>query len=401
MLKKPVYMDYSATTPVDPRVLAAMSPYFTERFGNAASRHHAWGWEAEEAVEIAREQVARCLGADPKEILFTSGATESNNLALTGVMRALGSGGGTLLTSPIEHPSVLDAASALAAGGVTVRRLSVGPDGRVRFDGIADLLEGARLVSLMHANNETGVIQPVDDMGALCKERGILFHVDATQSAGKLPLAADAMGADLISMSAHKIYGPKGVGALYVRRRKPRVRLEPLLHGGGHEGGIRSGTLNVPGIVGMGAACALAEEVRDEEILRVGRLRDALEAALARQIDGLAVHGRSAPRLPGLLNVSFDGVTGEALLGALRGLAVSTGSACTSGSLEPSYVLRAMGVGADRAKSSLRFSLGRPSTEDDVVHAVEEVAGVVTELRTRMSGRGAPARTGARKVGNT
>jgi cysteine desulfurase len=377
-------MDYSATTPVDPRVLEAMLPYFRERFGNAASRHHAWGWEAEEATEAARERVAAVIGANPREMVFTSGATESNNLALKGVARAFGPEGGRIVTTPIEHKSILDVSEELGSQGYGIVHLPVDPAGRVRAEALGDLLEKPTiLVSVMHANNETGVLQPVREIGALCKERGVIFHVDATQSLGKVPVDVEKLGVDLLSLSGHKTYGPKGVGALYARRRKPRVPLRPLMAGGGHEGGARSGTLNVPGIVGLGEACRLAVEVMEEESRRVGGLRDRLEKGLSNRLPRIHVNGGESPRLPNILNVSFEGLTGEGLLGGLRRLAVSTGSACTSGSLEPSYVLRAMGLPDELARGSIRFSLGRFSTDEEVELAIEEVVGVVTRLRGR------------------
>jgi cysteine desulfurase len=379
-MKKPIYMDYSATTPVDDRVLEAMRPYFQERFGNAASRHHAWGWEAEEACEVARERVARVLGARPREIVFTSGATESNNLALKGVARRHGRG--RIVVSAIEHKSVLDVADALRREGFQIHVLPVDGDGRVPPEAVREALEEpALLVSVMHGNNETGVLQPVEEIGRLCKEKGVLFHVDATQSVGKVAVDVQRCGIDLLSLSGHKIYGPKGVGALYVRSRAPAVRLEPLLHGGGHERGLRSGTLNVPGIVGLGVAVELAEASREDESHRVAALRDALQRGLEERLEGIHVHGARVPRLPHILDVSFEGITGEALLGRLHRLAVSTGSACTSGSLEPSYVLRAMGVSEELARASVRFSLGRFSTEAEVEQALAEVERAVGELR--------------------
>jgi cysteine desulfurase len=381
-LQKPIYMDYSATTPVDPRVLDAMLPYFRERFGNAASRHHAWGWEAEEATEIARERVAAAIGAKPREVVFTSGATESNNLALKGVAEIFGPRAGQIITTPIEHKSVLDVCEELSERGYDVVFLPVDAGGRVEDEALVRLLEKPTvLVSVMHGNNETGVLQPVEEIGSLCKEHGVFFHVDATQSVGKVALDVNALGADLLSLSGHKVYGPKGVGALYTRKRKPRVRLQPLLAGGGHEGGARSGTLNVPGIVGLGEACRLAVEGMEEEGRRVRELRDRLEHGITTRLSGTHVHGAGAPRLPNILNVSFAGLTGESLLGGLRRLAVSTGSACTSGSLEPSYVLRAMGLSDELARSSVRFSLGRFSTAEEVELAIEEVVGVVSRLR--------------------
>ncbi|MBD3334858.1 MAG: aminotransferase class V-fold PLP-dependent enzyme [Candidatus Eisenbacteria bacterium] len=378
---QPIYLDNAATTPVDPAVLDAMLPYFRERFGNAASHHHRWGWEAEEAVEVAREETARLIGAEPREVVFTSGATESNNLALKGVLARHAPDGGRIVTSPMEHHSVLDVVEHLAARGFRREMLPVDETGCVVIDRLESHLAAPTvLVSVQHVNNETGVIQPVAEIGRRCKEHGVLFHVDGTQAAGKLPISVNEIGADLYALSGHKIYGPKGIGALYLRRRAPRVRPIPLLDGGGHERGLRSGTLNVPGAVGLGAAARLAAERGEDENLRWARQRDRLESGL-QELDGVLIHGRAAPRAGNISNVGFRGLTAEALLGQLHTLAVSTGSACTSGSLEPSHVLRAMRVDEKIARASLRFSLGRFTTGDEVETAIRVVQETVVRLR--------------------
>jgi cysteine desulfurase len=380
-MKIPIYMDYHATTPVDPRVLDAMLPYFREEFGNASSKSHPFGWHAEEAVEEARAQVAALIGASPKEIVWTSGATESNNLAIKGVAEFHAGKGRHLVTVATEHKAVLDSMHALERKGWSLTVLPVGKDGLLDPAALkAALRPDTVLVSVMHANNETGVVQPIAELGAITRAAGVLFHCDAVQSAGKIPFDVERAQVDLASLSAHKMYGPKGVGALYVRR-KPRVRLTAQLDGGGHERGFRSGTLNVPGIVGFGKACALAAVERDAEAARVLSLRERLRAGLSAGLDLLTVNGSLSHRLPGNLNVSFAYVEGEAMMMAIKDVAVSSGSACTSASLEPSYVLRAMGVGDDLAHSSIRFGLGRFTTEAEVDYTVRLVIEKVKRLR--------------------
>ncbi len=380
-MKIPIYMDYHATTPVDPRVLEAMLPFFREDFGNAASKSHVFGWRAEEAVEGARAEVATLIGASPNEIVFTSGATESDNLAIKGAAHAQQERGRHLVTCRTEHKAVLDPMKRLEREGFSVTWLPVGADGRVDPEAVRDAIRpDTTLVSLMHANNETGVIHPIEEIGRITHEKGALFHCDAVQSVGKIPFDVEAANVDLASISAHKMYGPKGVGALYVRR-KPRVRLVAELDGGGHERGHRSGTLNVPGIVGLGKACALARAEMGAEATRVGALRDRLRDGLVGAIERVTVNGSLEHRLPGNLNVSFAYVEGEALMMAVKDVAVSSGSACTSASLEPSYVLRAMGVPDDLAHSSIRFGLGRFTTQEEVDHVVALFAAKVKKLR--------------------
>lgn len=383
---RPIYLDHQATTPVDPRVLEAMLPYFGERFGNAASRTHRYGWEADDAVKAARARIAAWLGAaSPTEIVFTSGATEANNLALKGALAASADRGRHLVISAIEHPSVRDAARFLAdTGRAEVTEVAVSADGLVDPAAVeAAMREDTVLVSVMHANNEVGTVQPLAEIAALCRTRGVLFHTDAVQSAGKIPFDVEALQVDLASVSAHKTYGPKGVGALFVRRRGPRVRLVPLLHGGGHERGRRSGTLPVPLIVGFGEAAALAAALREEEAARLGRLRDRLLERVRGGLEGVRVNGSLERRLPGNLNLSFEGVDGEALLLALRDLAVSSGSACASATPEPSHVLRAMGVPDDLAHGSIRFGLGRGTTEAEIERAGALVVEKVALVRSR------------------
>jgi cysteine desulfurase len=380
-MKLPIYMDYHATTPVDPRVLEAMLPYFKGEFGNAASKSHSFGWRAEEAVEAARAQVASLIGASAKELVWTSGATESNNLAIKGAAQFYKEKGRHLVTVATEHKAVLDSMHALERDGWTATVLPVARDGRVDPASIqAALRPDTILVSVMHANNETGVIQPIEAIGAITRAAGVLFHCDAVQSAGKIPFDVEAAHVDLASLSAHKLYGPKGVGALYVRR-KPRVRLTTQIDGGGHERGFRSGTLNVPGIVGFGLACELAGAERDAEAARVLALRERLRRGLEAGLDLVSVNGSLEHRLPGNLNVSFAYVEGEAMMMAIKDVAVSSGSACTSASLEPSYVLRAMGVGDDLAHSSIRFGLGRFTTAAEVDWVIALVIAKVKKLR--------------------
>ena len=380
-MKIPVYMDYHATTPVDPRVLDAMLPYFREEFGNAASRSHSFGWRAEEAVEAARSQVARLVGASPGEIVFTSGATESDNLAVKGAAHFYREKGRHLVTCQTEHKAVLDPVHRLQREGFEATFLPVGRDGRVDPDDLRKALRpDTILVSIMHANNETGVLHPLEEIGRITREKGIVLHCDAVQTLGKLPFDVDTWNVDLASISAHKMCGPKGVGALYVRR-KPRVRLVAELDGGGHERGYRSGTLNVPGIVGLGKACEIAGAEMTAEAERVLKLRERLREGLQRRVDLLTMNGSLEHRLPGNLNASFAYVEGEALMIAVKDVAVSSGSACTSASLEPSYVLKAMGVSDDLAHSSVRFGLGRFTTEEEVDFAVELFATKVKKLR--------------------
>jgi cysteine desulfurase len=382
-MKRPVYLDAHATTPVDPRVLAAMQPYFAEDFGNAASRTHAYGWRAEEAVDRAREQAAALLGASPKEIVWTSGATESNNLALLGAMEATRDRGDHLVTCVTEHPSVLDPARELERRGFRVTRLGVDSTGLLDLDALRGALdERTVLVSVMTANNEIGTIQPVAEAARIVhEESSALFHTDAAQAAGKLPIDTERDGIDLLSLSAHKIHGPKGVGALYVRRRRPSVRLEPVLFGGGHERGLRSGTLNVPGIVGLGAALELAAAEMQGDGERLRRLRDRLHRAITAELDGIRLNGHPERRLPNNLNLSFDGVEAEALLNEVPDLAVSTGAACSSASPEPSHVITALGFPESRAQSSIRFGLHRFTTEEDVDFAAAEMIRAVRKLR--------------------
>lgn len=383
-MKSPIYLDYAATTPVDPRVAEAMLGCLTMdgNFANPASRSHVYGWRAEEAVERGRRQVADLIGADPREIVWTSGATESNNLALKGAAHAARAAGRGkhIITSPIEHKAVLDVCAWLEGEGFEVTYLDPGSDGIVEAAQVAEAMrDDTVLVSLMHANNEVGAINDIRAFGALCRDRGVLLHVDAAQSAGKLPLDVAAMKVDLLSLSAHKLYGPKGIGALYVRRRPP-LDIEAQIHGGGHERGLRSGTLATHQIVGMGLACELAGVEIEAESRRILLLREAFLRGL-HDLDGVFVNGDSERRLPGNLNLSFAGVDGEGLLLALKDLAVSTGSACTSATLEPSYVLRAMGISAELAQSAIRFSFGRFTTEQDVATAVECVRHAVSTLR--------------------
>jgi cysteine desulfurase len=380
-VKIPIYMDYHATTPVDPRVLDAMLPFFREEFGNAASKSHAFGWRAEEAVEAARAELAALVGAQPKDLVFTSGATESNNLAVKGAARFLKDRGRHVVTTAIEHKSVLDSAKTLEREGFEVTRLAPDAGGLVDPDDVRRAIrKDTVLVSVMHGNNEVGTIQPIAEIGKVTREAGVLFHTDAVQTVGKLPVDVEGANVDLLSISAHKMYGPKGVGALYVRR-KPRVRLVADMDGGGHERGLRSGTLNVPGIVGLGKAAELARAGMAEEGARVLALREKLREGILARIELATVNGALAPRLPGNLNVSFAWVEGEALMMAMKEVAVSSGSACTSASLEPSYVLRALGVPDDLAHASLRFGLGRFTTAAEVERVLDLLEEKVAKLR--------------------
>lgn len=381
-VKTPIYLDYAATCPVDQRVVDTMVPFFTETYGNAASRTHAFGWAAEEAVENAREQIAKTIGADAKEITFTSGATESNNLAIKGIAEYLSEKGKHIITVVTEHKAVLDACKYLERQGYEVTYLPVGTDGLITAQQVADAItDQTVLVSVMTANNETGVVQPIAEIGKVCHERKVLFHTDAVQAFGKIPLDVQEMNIDLMSISAHKIYGPKGVGALYVRRRKPRVRLTPQIHGGGHERGNRSGTLNVPSIVGFGEAAKIAREGMAEEAVRIATLRNRLRDRLRGSIQHVLLNGSETEVLPGTLNISFAYIEGESLLMALKDIALSSGSACTSASLEPSYVLRAMGLDDEMAHSSLRMTIGRFTTEAEIDYVVELISKHVSRLR--------------------
>lgn len=381
-VKTPIYLDYAATCPVDPRVIDKMVPYYTQFFGNAASRTHSFGWVAEQAVEDARAQIGAVIGAEAKEITFTSGATESNNLALKGAAEFYREKGNHVITVVTEHKAILDTAKHLERNGCTVTYLGVQDDGLVRMDELrAAITDRTVLVSVMHANNETGVVQPIAEIGRLCRERNVLFHTDATQSFGKIPIDVDAMHIDLLSMSAHKIYGPKGVGGLYVRRRRPRVRLAPQIHGGGHERGNRSGTLNVPAIVGFGEAARLAHEEMPSESAKIRGLRDHLLTRLETEIPHVRLNGAREHLLPGHLNISFAYIEGESLLMALKDVALSSGSACTSASLEPSYVLRAMGRDDEQAHSSLRMTIGRFTTREELDFVADLLKKHVVRLR--------------------
>ncbi|MFN0165678.1 MAG: IscS subfamily cysteine desulfurase [Bryobacteraceae bacterium] len=381
-MKMPVYFDNHATTPMDPRVLQAMLPYFTERFGNAASRNHAFGWESEEAVEKARGQIASLIGANSKEIIFTSGATESNNLALKGVAEMYAERGNHLITAATEHKAVLDTCKKLEKNGFRVTYLALRPDGLVDLDQLRRAItDKTILVSIMYANNEIGVVQPVAEIGKLCKERGVLFHTDGVQAAGKIPVNVINDNIDLMSLTAHKIYGPKGVGALYVRRRNPRVQITAQIDGGGHERGMRSGTLNTPGIVGFGEACAIGQKEMAQESARLRRMRDRLRFILESNLDETFINGTMESRLPHNLNMSFAYVEGESLLMGINDIAVSSGSACTSATLEPSYVLKALGVGDDLAHTSIRFGIGRFNTDEEVEYVGNRVVEAVRKLR--------------------
>ncbi len=382
MLQLPVYLDYNSTTPCDPRVVEAMLPYFTKRFGNAASRSHALGWEAEEAVELAREQVAGLVGAEPKEIIFTSGATEGDNLAIKGVFDMYASKGNHIITVVTEHKAVLDTCHHLEKSGAEVTWLQVDKDGLIN---LADLEAAIRpatvLIAIMYANNEIGVIQPIREISAIARRHGILFFTDATQAVGKIPVDVNADGIDLMAFSAHKLYGPKGIGALYVRRKGPRVRLTAQMDGGGHERGMRSGTLNVPAIVGLGMACELCRLEMAADTLRISPLRDRLEERLL-ALDGARINGSRQYRLPMVTNISFAGVDGDALLAGLgKNVALSSGSACTSASMEPSYVLKALGLDDNLAHSSLRLGLGRFTTAEEVEYAIGQIGKMVGQLR--------------------
>jgi cysteine desulfurase len=381
-VKLPIYMDNHATSPVDPRVLEAMMPYLTGIFGNAASRNHSFGWEAEEAVEKARQQVAKLIGATAKEIIFTSGSTESNNLALKGIAEMYRERGNHIITQVTEHKAVLDTCKRLEKSGYRVTYLPVKADGLIDLEDLKRAFdEKTILVSIMFANNEIGVVQPVAEIGKLCRERNVIFHTDGVQAVGKIPVDVNSMNIDVLSLTAHKIYGPKGVGALYVRRRNPRVQISEQINGGGHERGMRSGTLNVPGIVGLGEACEIAGQEMAAEGERLRELRDKLKAKLEGSLDYIHVNGSMEHRLPNNLNISFVYVEGESLLMGINDVAVSSGSACTSATLEPSYVLKALGLGDDVAHSSIRFGLGRFNTEAEVDYVADKVIDIVKKLR--------------------
>ena len=381
-IKLPIYMDNHATTPVDPRVLEEMLPFFTDRFGNAASRNHSFGWAAEEGVETARERIAKLIGATTKEIIFTSGATESDNLAIKGVAEMYKQKGNHIITAVTEHKAVLDTCKRLEKYGYRVTYLPVQKDGLVDLDDLKRAMDDKTiLVTIMFANNEIGVLQPVEEIGKLCHERGVIFHTDATQAVGKVPVDVIKQNIDVMSISAHKMYGPKGVGALYVRRKNPRVQISAIIDGGGHERGMRSGTLNVPGIVGLGKACAIASEEMPREACHLAGLRNRLRDRIMGRLDEVYINGTMEHRLPGNLNISFAYVEGESLLMGINDVAVSSGSACTSATLEPSYVLKALGTGDDLAHSSIRFGIGRFNTEAEIDYVADRVVETVQRLR--------------------
>jgi cysteine desulfurase len=381
-IKLPIYMDNHATTPMDPRVLEEMLPYFMEKFGNAASRNHAFGWAAEEGVETARERIAKLVGATTKEIIFTSGATESDNLAIKGVAEMYKEKGNHVITAVTEHKAVLDTCKRLEKYGFRVTYLPVQKDGLIDLDDLKRAIDDKTiLVTIMAANNEIGVLQPVAEIGKLCHERGVIFHSDATQAVGKVPVDVIKQNIDVMSISAHKMYGPKGVGALYVRRKNPRVQISAIIDGGGHERGMRSGTLNVPGIVGLGKACAIATEEMPKEACTLAGLRNRLRDSIMSRLDEVYINGSMEHRLPGNLNISFAYVEGESLLMGINDVAVSSGSACTSATLEPSYVLKALGTGDDLAHSSIRFGVGRFNTQAEVDYVADRVVETVQRLR--------------------
>jgi cysteine desulfurase len=381
-VKLPIYMDYHATTPMDPRVLEAMIPFFTGKFGNAASRNHGFGWEAEQGVEHAREQVAKLINATAKEIIFTSGATESNNLAIKGIAEMYKERGNHIITQVTEHKAVLDTCKRLEKSGYKVTYLPVKADGLIDIEQLkAAMTDKTILVSIMFANNEIGVIQPVAEIGKLCHEKGVIFHTDGVQAVGKIPVDVQALNIDVMSVTAHKLYGPKGVGMLYVRRRNPRVQISEQINGGGHERGMRSGTLNVPGIVGFGKAAEIAQHEMQAEGERLLALRTRLQKKFEGALDYIHVNGSMEHRLPGNLNMSFVYVEGESLLMGINDIAVSSGSACTSATLEPSYVLKALGLGDDVAHSSIRFGLGRFNSEAEVDYVADKLIDVVLKLR--------------------
>ena len=382
MLRFPIYLDHNATTPCDPQVVEAILPFFTRQFGNAASRHHPFGWQAEEAVDRAREQVAGLIGAEPNEIIFTSGATEGDNLAIKGVVETYATKGSHVITCNIEHKAVLDVCKHLEKRGAEVTYLPVNTEGLITPEQVeAAIRPDTILIAVMYANNELGTVMPVKEIGTIARKHGVLFFTDATQAVGKISVDVARDNIDLLSLTAHKMYGPKGVGALFVRRRNPRVKLSAQQHGGGHERDIRSGTLNVPGIVGLGKACEICAQEMATEAERLNRMRDRLETALL-QLEGVFVNGSRQHRLPHVTNIGFKGVDNEGLLmGINKEIAVSSGSACTSASLEPSYVLKALGLGDEVARSSLRFSLGRFTTEEEISYTIHKVGETVKALR--------------------
>ena len=382
MLKLPIYLDNNATTPMDPRELEAMTPYFLEHFGNAASRNHPFGWEAEEAVDYAREQVAKLIGADPKEIIFTSGATEGDNLAIKGIFEMYASKGNHIITATTEHKAVLDTCKHIEKAGGEVTYLKVRPDGLIDLNELeAAIRPTTILIAIMYANNEIGTVQPISAISAIAKKHGVLLFTDAVQAVGKIPVDVNKDGIDLMAFTAHKMYGPKGVGALYVRRKNPRVKVTAQMDGGGHERGMRSGTLNVPGIVGFGKACEICMQDMEEDTKRISKLRDKLETELMK-LEEAYINGSTEHRLPHVTNISFKHVEGEGLLmGFNKNIALSSGSACTSASLEPSYVLKALGLGDDLAHSSLRFGLGRFTNEEQIDYTIKAISETVLKLR--------------------
>jgi cysteine desulfurase len=381
MIQLPIYLDNNATTPMDPRVLEAMLPYFNEKFGNAASRNHPFGWAAEEGVDYAREQIAKLINCSEKEIIFTSGATESNNLAIKGVFEMYAAKGNHIITATTEHKAVLDTCAHLEKLGATITYLEVKADGLIDLNELSNAItDKTILVSIMYGNNEIGVIQPMKEISAITRSKGVLLHTDATQTVGKIPVDVEADGIDLLSFTAHKMYGPKGVGALYVRRKNPRVKVTAQMDGGGHERGMRSGTLNVPGIVGFGKACEIAMQDMEKDTIRLSAMRNRLEKSLI-ELEEAYINGNTDHRLPHVTNISFKYVEGEGLMMAMKDLAVSSGSACTSASLEPSYVLKSLGLNDDLAHSSIRFGLGRFTTDEEIDYAIECTKKAVTKLR--------------------
>ena len=381
MIQLPIYLDNNATTPMDPRVLEAMLPYFNEKFGNAASRNHPFGWAAEEGVDYAREQIAKLINCSEKEIIFTSGATESNNLAIKGVFEMYAAKGNHIITATTEHKAVLDTCAHLEKLGAIITYLEVKADGLIDLNELSNAItDKTILVSIMYGNNEIGVIQPMKEISAITRSKGVLLHTDATQTVGKIPVDVEADGIDLLSFTAHKMYGPKGVGALYVRRKNPRVKVTAQMDGGGHERGMRSGTLNVPGIVGFGKACEIAMQDMEKDTIRLSAMRNRLEKSLI-ELEEAYINGNTYHRLPHVTNISFKYVEGEGLMMAMKDLAVSSGSACTSASLEPSYVLKSLGLNDDLAHSSIRFGLGRFTTDEEIDYAIECTKKAVTKLR--------------------
>ena len=381
MIQLPIYLDNNATTPMDPRVLEAMLPYFNEKFGNAASRNHPFGWAAEEGVDYAREQISKLINCSEKEIIFTSGATESNNLAIKGVFEMYAAKGNHIITATTEHKAVLDTCAHLEKLGASITYLEVKADGLIDLNELSNAItDKTILVSIMYGNNEIGVIQPMKEIAAITRSKGVLLHTDATQTVGKIPVDVEADGIDLLSFTAHKMYGPKGVGALYVRRKNPRVKVTAQMDGGGHERGMRSGTLNVPGIVGFGKACEIAMQDMEKDTIRLSAMRDRLEKSLI-ELEEAYITGNTEHRLPHVTNISFKYVEGEGLMMAMKDLAVSSGSACTSASLEPSYVLKSLGLNDDLAHSSIRFGLGRFTTDEEIDYAIECTKKAVTKLR--------------------